>query len=234
MSVDITNPTAIVEKDVETDGNNSFDELSQPRGVAIWNATSSTYAIVVSESDDGVQIIDISNPAAIVAKDSATDGAGGFTELEGAHGVAVWNGTSTTTYAIVASVTDDGVQIIDISDPTNIKALDAETDGVNNFDELDGASGVSTFTCGKRTYAIIASNVDDGIQLIDVTNPTNIIPVSSQSDETIVNGVVYNEGFSELDGARNVAMVTVNTVQYAIVTAQTDDGVQIIEPLCAG
>ena len=70
--------------------------------------------------------------------------------------------------------------------------------------------------------------------MIDVTNPTNIIPVSSQSDETIVNGVVYKEGFSELDGARNVAMVTVNTVQYAIVTAQTDDGVQIIEPLCAG
>ena len=257
VSVDITNPTAIFEKDVETDGNNSFAELNGPRGVATFTIGSSTYAIVASQSDDGVQIIDISNPAAIVAKDNETDGANGFTELNGAHGVATssfpsswYNSTKkvvdiydvdgdsnttelfTPTYAIVASVDDDGVQMIDISNPAAIRALDAETDGVNGFDELDGAAGVSTFTCGNRIYAIVSSNADDGIQLIDITNPINIVAVTSQSDETTVDGVVYNRGFTELDGARNVTMVTVGGIQYAIVTGQSDNGIQIVEPSC--
>ena len=38
---------------------------------------------------------------------------------------------------MVVSSTDDGVQMIDISDPANIVALDAATDGVNGFTELD-------------------------------------------------------------------------------------------------
>ena len=249
-SVDITNPTAIFEKDVETDGNNSFDELEGPRGVATFTIGSSTYAIVASQTDDGVQMIDISNPAVLVAKDDATDGANGFTELNGAHGVATFTSLSkvgdlydvdgdgnttelfTPTYAIVTSLADDGVQMIDISNPAAIRALDAETDGANGFTELDAASGVDTFTCGNRTYAIVSSNSDDGIQLIDITNPTNIVAVTSQSDETTVDGVVYNRGFTELDGARHVHMFTTGGVEYAIVTAQADNGIQIVEPSC--
>ena len=138
----------------------------------------------------------------------------------------------TPTYAIVTSLADDGVQMIDISNPAAIRALDAETDGANGFTELDAASGVDTFTCGIRTYAIVSSNSDDGIQLIDITNPVNIVAVTSQSDETTVDGVVYNRGFTELDGARSITMFTTGGVEYDIVTAQEDDGIQIVEPSC--
>jgi len=248
-SVDITNPTAIFEKDVETDGNNSFTELEDPWGVDTFTIGSSTYAIVVSKADDGVQIIDISNPAVLVAKDAETDGANGFTELNGPIGVATFtlgkvgdlydvdgdgNTTElfTPTYAIVTAVDGDGVQMIDISNPAAIRALDAETDGVNGFTELDGAANVSTFTCGIRTYAIVTAQKDDGLQLIDITNPTNIVAVTSQSDETTVDGVVYNRGFTELDGVRGISMVTVGGIQYAITTAFDDDGIQIVEPSC--
>jgi len=248
-SVDITNPTAIFEKDVETDGNNSFTELEDPWGVDTFTIGSSTYAIVVSKTDDGVQIIDISNPAVLVAKDAETDGANGFTELNGPIAVATFtlgkvgdlydvdgdgNTTElfTPTYAIVTAVDGDGVQMIDISNPAAIRALDAETDGANGFTELDGAAGVSTFTCGIRTYAIVTSAADDGLQLIDITNPTNIVAVTSQSDETTVDGVVYNRGFTELDGVRGISMVTVGGIQYAITVALEDDGVQIVQPSC--
>ena len=249
-SVDITNPKAIFEKDVETDGNNSFTEIEEPFGVDTFTIGGTTYAIVVSRADNGVQMIDISNPAAIVAKDAETDGANGFTELEGAKGVTTFTSLSkvsdlfdvdgdgnttelfTPTYAIVASSIDDGVQMIDISNPAAIRALDAETDGANGFTELDGAGFVSTFTCGNRIYAIVTAMADDGLQLIDVTNPTNIVAVTSQSDETTVDGVVYNRGFTELDGAQNVRMVTVGGTQYAIVASFNDDGVQIVEPSC--
>jgi hypothetical protein len=122
--------------------------------------------------------------------------------------------------------------MIDISNPAAIRALDAETDGANGFDELDDASGVDTFTCGGRTYAVVASNSDDGIQLIDISNPLAIVAVTSQSDQTTVDGVVYNRGFTELDGARHVHMFTTGGVEYAIVTAQDDNGVQIVQPSC--
>ncbi|MFM8659525.1 MAG: hypothetical protein ACKOCQ_06300, partial [Candidatus Nitrosotenuis sp.] len=181
----------IVAKDAETDGA-IFTELLGANGVATFTISGSTYAIVASDLDDGVQIIDISDPANIVAKDAETDGANGFTELDGASGVATFT-IGASTYAIVASFTDDGVQIIDISDPANIVAKDAETDGANGFTELLGASDVATFTIGASTYAIVASALDDGVQIIDISNPANIVARDAETDGA--------NGFTELVGA---------------------------------
>ena len=54
-----------------------------------------------------------------------------------AHGVETFT-IGASTYAIVTSQggSTSGVQIIDVSDPTNIVGKDAETDGVNGFTEL--------------------------------------------------------------------------------------------------
>ena len=60
---------------------------------------------------------------------------------------------------------DDGVQLIDVSDPSTPVAVRSATDGVNGFDELDGALRVVTFVIGASTYAIVASWTDDGVQL---------------------------------------------------------------------
>jgi len=60
---------------------------------------------------------------------------------------------------------DDGVQLIDVSDPSAPVAVGSATDGVDGFDELDGPRGVATFVIGASTYAIVASWTDDGVQL---------------------------------------------------------------------
>ena len=81
------------------------------------------------------------------------------------------------------------MQIINISDPTNIVATDAETDGVNGFTELDGALGVDTFTIGSNTYAIVTSRSDDGIQMIQLSvlsNPSQVGTVSPTAGNTQV------------------------------------------------
>ena len=51
--------------------------------IATTTIGSSTYALVASYSDDGVQVIDITNPHQPTATSSITDGAGGYTELQG-------------------------------------------------------------------------------------------------------------------------------------------------------
>ena len=61
------------------------------------------------------------------------------------------------------------------TDPAAITATDAETDGANGFTELEFPFGVDTFTISGSTYAIVASVTDDGVQIFNISDPTNII-----------------------------------------------------------
>ena len=125
-----------------------------------------------------MQIIDVTVPNTIVGIDEMNDN--GSRVLQDANAVDTFTltGTYAGTYAIVTSESEDGVQIIDVSNPADILALDSETDNANGFTVLDGPSGVDTFTVASNstaTYAIvITGGPEDGIQMIDVSNPTAI------------------------------------------------------------
>ena len=146
-------------------------ELNGASDVDTFTIGSSTYAIVAGNVDDGVQIIDISDPTDITATAIMENAAGEAPNLDGARGVDVFT-IGSSTYAIVTSFNYDGVQIIDISDPTNIvekdTVRDTATGRVTEFDELNGATDVETFTIGSSTYAIVASQDDDGVQILSL------------------------------------------------------------------
>jgi len=108
-------------------------------------------------------------PVELAAVGAATDGQGGFTELYGAMAVATFEAGGST-YAIVASYWDDGIQLVDVSDPSSPVAVGAATDGQGGFTELDGANAVATFEAGGSTYAIVASYDDHGIQLASLSS----------------------------------------------------------------
>ncbi len=113
------------------------------------------YAYVAGWDDDGVQILDISDPTNPTAVGSITDDA--TTELDGAYHIKVVGN-----YAYVAGWDDDGVQILDISDPTNPTAVGSITDDATT--ELDGAHRIEV----RGNYAYVASSFDDGIEIIDI------------------------------------------------------------------
>jgi hypothetical protein len=52
-------------------------------------------------------------------------------------------------------------------------ALASATDGAGGFDELDGAIAVSTWSVGSSVYAIVASVIDNGVQIIDETDTSS-------------------------------------------------------------
>ena len=201
-------------------------ELNGASDVDTFTIGSSTYAIVAGNVDDGVQIIDISDPTDITATAIMENAAGEAPNLDGARGVDVFT-IGSSTYAIVTSFNYDGVQIIDISDPTNIVAKDTVRDTatgrVTEFDELNGATDVETFTIGSSTYAIVASQDDDGVQIIDISDVDNLVAKGSMDDTDSL----------ELDGARGIDVFTIDsstsTTTYAIVASYADDGVQIID-----
>ena len=103
----------------------------------------------------------------LVAAGAATDGQGGFTTLLGAQAVSTF-AIDGSTYAIVAAYWDNGIQIVDVSDPSNPVPVSSATDGEAGFTELRGAAAVSTFERDGSTYAIVAAVVDDGIQIVSL------------------------------------------------------------------
>ena len=67
-----------------SDGTGNFTRLADPLSITTTTIGSSTYALVASQTDDGIQIIDITDPYDPIAASSVTDGSGGYTNLDGA------------------------------------------------------------------------------------------------------------------------------------------------------
>ena len=213
---DPANPSAVSSA---TDGKDGFDELNGASGMATFTIAGRTYAVVAANSDHGIQIIDLTDPANPSAVSSATHGRDGFDKLAGATDVATFT-IAGRTYAVVTANFIGAIQIIDLTDPANPSAVSSATDKKDGFDELNGASGMATFTIAGRTYAVVAANFDDGVQAINLTDPANPSAVSSATDG--------KDGFDKLAGATDVATFTIAGRTYAVVTAPNDNGIQIV------
>ena len=214
-----------------TDGSDGYDVLEGASGVDIFNMTdsnniTSTYAIVASSDDNSFQIINVTDPYHPLPAGSGTDDFGCYTELLGASGVATFE-ISTNMYAIIASEGNStlpgGFQIINMTDPYRPLAAGSGTDDSDDYTELDGASGVKTFEISTNMYAIVASIDDNGIQIINVTDPYT--PSAA--------------GFGSIDpnGASGVDIFTMTigmeTKTYAIIASEGDSdlpgGFQIVD-----
>jgi len=231
--IDISDPTNPTSVGRATSSNcptscTSYKELDNPYDVAITTIGDSTYAVVTAYNDDGVQIIDISDPTSPSATEhvSHSNQAGSFTELN--HPIDVEIATiGGSTYAVVAAGVDDGVQIIDISTPSSPSATSTIED--DSTKELDGANGVAITTIGSSTYAVITGTNDDGISIIDISTPSSPVYVSELEDGTDTGVCTAANGERCLDGPRDVEIETINGLTYAIVASHLDDAITIID-----
>ena len=189
--------------------------LTAPAGVDVFKIGVRTYAVVASGVDDGLQIVDVTDPANPNQAGSLGDGNNKL--LDGATAVDVFMLGGSKTYAAVASFADDGLQIVDVTDPASPSAAGSLGD-VGSM-RLNGAHGVAVFEIGVRTYAAVASFVDDGLQIVDVTDPDNLEQAGSLRDD---NNKLLN-------GAAGVDVFTIGTSTYAAVASRVDDGLQIVD-----
>ena len=218
--IELTDPASPTAVSSVTDGVGGFDELDGPRGVDTFTIAGRTYAAVAANADDGVQIIELTDPASPTAVSSAADGMGGFDVLDGAQFVDTFT-IAGRTYVAVTAYTDDGVQIIEITDPASPTAVSSAADGVGGFDELDGPRGVDTFTIAGRTYAMVVACVDDGVQIIELTDPASPSPIASLTDTLS----------TVLDCPSNVDTFPIAGRTYAAVTSYGEHGIQILQLL---
>ena len=196
----------------------TFDELNEAISIATAQIVDKHYALVTAQTDDGVQIIDITDPASPRAvasfDDGDSDGAGGtFDVLDETTSIATAQ-IGDYHYALVTSENEDGVQIINITDPASPRAVASITEDSSDgdggtFDELDWPESVTTAQIGDYHYALVASQGDHGVQIINMTNPASPKAVASLAD-----GAEY-----ELEGASSVTTTKIGDYHYALVAS---------------
>ena len=200
--------------------------MPTPRSITTTTIGSNHYALVASFDDEGVQIIDITDPASPSAVAGITDGSI-YPELDGATSITTTK-IGSNHYALVASFDDDGVQIINITNPASPIAVanitDSTTANPTDYPELDGAISITTTTIGSNHYALVASQNDDGVQIIDITDPASPSAVANITDSTATNPTDY----LELRGATSITTTKIGSNHYALVASLGDGGVQII------
>ena len=214
--LDVTNPSRITATDSIT--NNSTLALTSPDGIITFESGGSTYAAVVAYDSNGVQILNVTDPYGITAAGNITDG--GDRKLLSAYDIATFV-SGGRTHLAVTSYDDHGVQILDVTDPYGITAAGSITDGGNLTDtlELAGAARIATFESGGHTYAAVTALLDDGVQILNITNPSNITAAGSITDTDSLG----------LDAADEITTFESGGHTYAAVTALFDDGVQILD-----
>jgi len=122
-------------------------------------------------------------------------------------------------YAYIAASYDDGVEILDISDPTNPTHVGAIFD--NSTTALDGACSI--FVVGK--YAYVAANNDDGVEILDISGidaPTaSIGAVAVNSLDVSENAQIGNN--LNVNGGLNVGAGGLKTDGPVSIYADTDN-----------
>ncbi len=198
-----------------------YPRLYNALGVTTVTIGASTFALFASGNpSNGVQIIDVTNPYNPSPVSYLTDDTDGYFELGYALDITTVT-IGASVYALAIGAVDDGVQIINITNPYNPSNASSVTDGIDGYDTLDGPNSITTVTVGSSVYALVASYNDDGIQIINITDPYNPLPASSVTD-----GI---DGYDTLDGPNSITTVTVGSSVYALVASRFDDGIQIID-----
>ena len=176
-----------------------------------------TYALVTHS--DGVHVLDMSRPYQPRIVYTMTDDTGGYERLDGASDIETVI-LSGRTFAVITAFDDDGIQIVDVTDPANPAPVSSVADDLEGYEALDGARGVDVVAISGRTYGVVTSYNEDAIQIIDLVNPYLPQPVSIFANDT--------DAAVRLDGATDVEVLIDEEEAYALVTSYNDDALQIV------
>ena len=206
----VLSPVAFV-----ADGVDGFEELGGPKGITTVTIDSSTYALVSANDDNGVQIINITDPFNPSPVAAMTDGEGGFEGLAGARHITTAT-IGSSAYALVSTSVDHGVQIIDITNPSSPAPAAFISSAIG--DPFDKTRDAVTFAIGSSTYALVAGNTAD-IQIINITDPFN---------PNFVTAATYHAGIDIFDAVRGIDTAVIGSSTYALTAEHGGDAFRII------
>jgi hypothetical protein len=199
MIANISSPEELQYVTYIDDSNTNYDKLGYAREVVVHQINSRWYAFVTSYAvrttsygGNGIQVIDVTDPYNPTAASSLVDGTDNFKCLTNPWGIDAMD-IDGVPYVFVASVTDDCIQIIDVSDPEDPVAAFAYTDMYDTYSYLDGPVSIKSFESNNRYYVMANAYNDNTVTIIDVTSPYACTEASSMSfySSRSSNGYTY-------------------------------------------
>ena len=150
-------------------------DLNSPRHIAIIDADGSTFAVITSRTTGTVTILNMDNPEMPVQIHAIKDGID--LALSSATGIELVQ-INTRTYALVASNSDNAMQIIDITHPQLPFPVSTVQRSGTEYTGLSGPHYIAALQVEDATYAFVTSPSIDSVQVIDITNPSQPSPVA--------------------------------------------------------
>ena len=211
--IDLTDPYNIFRADRISDDDGHW----HAEDIATFELANRTYAVWISGS---VFVKDVTDQHTLVDTDSISDSQGDLYLGYAWHGDTFK--VANRAYAVVTAYWEDGVQVLDVTDPYNIVPADGIGDGEDIV--LDGVRYIATFESASRDYAVVTSG--EGIQVLDLTNPYNIIPAGHivKDNNRICCPFRVDIDVFESSGRTYVVMGFFNAVQVIQLTGDVADG----------
>ena len=105
---------------------------------------------------------------------------------------------------------------------------DSNKDGCDSTEVcLDGPMDAAVTTINGRTYVVVSGNVDNGMEIIDISDPASPTSVGRVNDTGAEgNDCTVANGERCLEGANGNAITTIGGSTYAIIVATFDDGIE--------
>ena len=207
----------------------TFDELDNPNDIDVIEIGGIHYALVAAIKDDGVQIINMSDPSYPVPVAGLTDGEGGFDVLGFSSSIAAAK-IGEGYYALVAATEDNGIQIIDITDPANPSPKSAVTNATAGFGAMEDPAHIEVTKIGSAHYALVS----------DYSSVFHVINVTDPGSPAYVAGLTDDEDGLNLDTPEDFALANIDGTTYAMVIVLNDSILQMIDlsdpanPIAAG
>ena len=167
-----------------------------------------TYAVVTARSENAVQLVRVHENGTLAPADSLRRVNNTDLELRGPRGIDAFKTAGGSTYAIVASYADNGVQLVRVHENGTLGAAGwlRDTTGL----ALEKPQTVHAFTMGNRTYAAVTTEADDGVQLVRVHENGTL---------SAAGMVVWGPGFRLNTGSQGIDVFAAGNHTYAIVTS---------------
>ena len=184
--------------------------------ISTFSIGDAAYAMIVSQSGSWVSILNITEPANPTHLTVLENGAN--YDLNSPRHIAIIDADGST-FAVITSRTTGTVTILNMDNPEMPVQIHAIKDGIDLA--LSSATGIELVEINTRTYALVASNLDNAMQIIDITHPQLPFPVSTVQR----SGTEY----SGLSGPHYVTALQVEDATYAFVTSPSTNSTQVID-----
>ena len=172
-------------RDRMTDG--SGRNLNGASGVAAFEMNGTVHALVALDDGDGAQLIRIHGNGTMEPAGFLGDNYN-ERELGGANDAVSFETSTGARYGLVASATDDGIQLMRIHVNGTMEPEGSANNNAAGFDGLADAFGLDTFDLDGRAHAIVVTNFGYSVQLVEMP------PVAAVRVNSTAAGDFYAEG----------------------------------------